>query len=86
MISNGERDLDIKYNNLYIKDEMLKLHVLLNIIQTNGYTGHEVRLSVLVKERQRQMKIRNVSSFGRGLHLDRGSERHKVDKLLKRLL
>jgi hypothetical protein len=36
---------------------MLKLHVLLNIIQTIGYNGREVWLSELVKGRQRQMKF-----------------------------
>jgi hypothetical protein len=29
------------------------------------------------------MKIRNVSSFGRGLQLGRGRERHKVDRIVE---
>ena len=71
--------------NLHIKDEILKLHVLLNIIQTISYSGRAGRLSILVKGRQRHTKIRNVSSFGRGLQLDRGSERHKVDKIVEEI-
>jgi len=35
--------------------------------------------------RQRQMKIRNVSSFGRGLQLGRGTEKHKVDKIVEEI-
>ena len=57
----------------------------MNIIQTISYIGREVRLSKLVKRRQRQMKIKNVSSFGRGLQLGRGSERHKVDKTVEEI-
>jgi hypothetical protein len=57
MISNVERDLCSKYNHLYTKDEMLKLHFLLDIIQTIGYNVRELWLSVLVKGRQRQMKF-----------------------------
>ena len=64
MISNGERDLNTKIQQFTHKNEVLKLHVLLNIIQTISYTGREVRLSKLVKGRQRQIKFRNVNSFG----------------------
>jgi len=68
-----------------MKDEILKLLVLLNITQTVSYIGREVRLPKVIKGRQRQMKIRNVSSFGRGVQLDRRIGRHKEGKIVEEI-